>query len=121
MSIAISFFLERPLYDALSLRVHGSGRPVQAPARPPGDLNPARLLGVVLDDQLLLDLGVDLGPDRELVDEDAHLLGHDLKPGGNAAPPGERRSSGSAQGTWPRPQRRRSRSRGTTGCRPGGR
>src|ERR1700761_2815477 len=53
--------------------------------RPPGDLNPARLLGVVLDDQLLLDLGVDLGPDRELVDEDAHLLGHDLKPRGNAA------------------------------------
>src|SRR5487761_2264535 len=43
------------------------------------------LLRVVLDDQLLLDLGVDLGPDRELVDEDAHLLGHDLKPGGNAA------------------------------------
>src|SRR5579862_8096159 len=52
-----------------------------------GDLHPAvcRLLGVVLDDQLLLDQGVDLSPGRELVDEDAHLVRHDLKPRGNSA------------------------------------
>src|ERR1700722_16596181 len=49
-----------------------------------GGLRPAvtnSLLRVVLDDELLLDLGVDLGPARELVHENAHLLRHDLKPG----------------------------------------
>src|SRR3954449_4670500 len=41
------------------------------------------LLGVVLDDQLLLDREVDLGPDRELVDEDPHPRGNGLEPRGD--------------------------------------
>src|SRR4051794_40426832 len=41
------------------------------------------LLGVVLDDQLLLDRDVDLGPDRELVDEDPHPRGDGLEPRGD--------------------------------------
>src|SRR5215469_4890783 len=54
-----------------------------------GDCHPASqaLLRVVLDDQLLLDLGVDLRPGRELVHEDAHLVGHNLKPGRNSLLP----------------------------------
>src|SRR5580692_5035330 len=58
-----------PLYDT----VNGGGR-----------LSPAvtnSLLRVVLDDELLLDQGVNLRPGRELVHEDAHLVRHDLKPG----------------------------------------
>src|ERR1700722_4123349 len=58
-----------PLYDT----VNGGGR-----------LSPAvtnSLLRVVLDDELLLDLGVDLRPARKLVHGDAHLVRHDLKPG----------------------------------------
>src|SRR5215469_438754 len=43
------------------------------------------LLRVVLDDELFLDLGVDLRPPRKLVDEDLHLVGHDLKPRRDAA------------------------------------
>src|SRR5207344_1972616 len=43
----------------------------------------ALLLGVVLDDQLLLDRDVDLGPDRDLVDEDPHPTGDRLEPRGN--------------------------------------
>src|SRR5580704_1457308 len=43
------------------------------------------LLGVILDDELLLDLRVDLRPGRELVHEDAHLVRHDLEPGGHLA------------------------------------
>src|ERR1700734_2362405 len=41
------------------------------------------LLAVELDDELFLDLGVDLGPDRQRVHKHAHLLRHDLKPGRN--------------------------------------
>src|ERR1700722_5134779 len=58
-----------PLYDT----VNGGGR-----------LSPAvsnSLLRVVLDDELLLDLGCDLRPGRERVHENAHLVRHDLKPG----------------------------------------
>src|SRR3569623_1872308 len=43
------------------------------------------LLGVVLDDQLLLDRDVDLGPDRELVDEDPHPSRDRLEPRGDDA------------------------------------
>src|SRR5579863_5591459 len=39
------------------------------------------LLRVELDDQLFLDLGVDLGPDRQRVDQDAHLVRDHLEPG----------------------------------------
>src|SRR5918994_114860 len=39
------------------------------------------LLGVVLDDELLLDRHVDLCADRDLVDEDAHPRRDDLHPG----------------------------------------
>src|ERR1700733_8587548 len=45
------------------------------------------LLRVVLDDQLFLDQGVDLRPDRERVHENAHLVGDDLEPGRNRALP----------------------------------
>src|SRR3984957_7122778 len=58
-----------PLYDT----VNGGGR-----------LSPvvtSSLLRVVLDDELLLDLGVDLRPGRKRVHEDAHLVGHHLEPG----------------------------------------
>src|SRR5690606_20594218 len=48
------------------------------------------LLGVELDDQLLLDLRVDLLPDRELVHEDAHGLGNDAEPRRDVALPGGR-------------------------------
>src|SRR3954464_13655839 len=41
---------------------------------------PVSLLRVVLDDELLLDRQVDLGPDRELVDEDAHPRRDGLEP-----------------------------------------
>src|SRR4051794_484388 len=41
------------------------------------------LLGVVLNDELLLDRDVDLGPDRELVDEDAHPRRDRLEPRGD--------------------------------------
>src|SRR3954447_16654418 len=41
---------------------------------------PVSLLRVVLDDELLLDREVDLGPDRELVDEDAHPRRDGLEP-----------------------------------------
>src|SRR6478752_4565282 len=53
------------------------------------------LLGVVLHDELLLDRDVDLRPDRDLVDEDAHPRRDDLHPRGGdelaglAARPGE--------------------------------
>src|SRR6266705_2237979 len=52
-----------------------------APARVPGRV----LLRVELDDELLLDLGVDLGPGRERVDEDPHLVRDHLKPGRHRA------------------------------------
>src|SRR2546429_1655491 len=39
------------------------------------------LLGVVLDDELFLDLGVDLRPDGQRVHQDPHLVRHDLEPG----------------------------------------
>src|ERR1700691_4391982 len=42
------------------------------------------LLRVELDDELLLDLGVNLCPGRKLVDEDAHRLRRDLEPRGDA-------------------------------------
>src|SRR4051794_23757546 len=38
------------------------------------------LLGVELDDELLLDRHVDLCPDRDLVDQDAHPRRDDLHP-----------------------------------------
>src|SRR6476661_7249390 len=41
------------------------------------------LLGVVLHDELLLDRDVDLCPDRQLVDEDAHPRGDGLEPRGD--------------------------------------
>src|SRR5918993_133697 len=41
------------------------------------------LLGVVLHDELLLDRDVDLGPDRQLVDEDAHPRRDGLEPCGD--------------------------------------
>src|ERR1039458_4267513 len=40
------------------------------------------LLRVVLDDELFLDLGVDLSPGRQGVDQDAHLVRDDFHPGG---------------------------------------
>src|SRR6266851_2467131 len=40
------------------------------------------LLRVVLDDELFLDLGVNLGPGRQGVDQDAHLVRDDFHPGG---------------------------------------
>src|SRR6478735_2577113 len=43
------------------------------------------LLGVVLHDELLLDRDVDLRPDRDLVDEDAHPRRDDLHPRGGDA------------------------------------
>src|SRR4051812_31091112 len=43
------------------------------------------LLGVVLDDQLLPDPGVDLGPDRDRVDQDAHPGRQRLEPRGDVA------------------------------------
>src|SRR6478735_6044879 len=57
--------------------VVAASRPGCAGSRRPHSL----LLGVVLDDQLLLDRDVDLGPDRELVDEDPHPRGDGLEPG----------------------------------------
>src|SRR3954451_17476156 len=46
---------------------------------------PVSLLRVVLDDELLLDRHVDLGPDRELVDEHPHPRRKRLEPGGHHA------------------------------------
>src|SRR4051812_20384232 len=46
------------------------------------------LLGVELDDQLLLDRGVDDLPGRDAVDEDAQLAADDLQPRGNGTLPG---------------------------------
>src|SRR5215470_14825166 len=55
-------------------------RPREAPPEP------ARLLlGVILDDQLLLDQRVDLGPGWQGVHEDAHLVGDHLEPRRNRA------------------------------------
>ena len=48
---------------------------------PPGTPGSPGVLRVELDDQLFLDLGVDLGPDRQRVDQDAHLVRDDLEPG----------------------------------------
>ena len=39
------------------------------------------LLRVVLDDELFLDLGVDLGPDGQRVHQDPHLVRDYLEPG----------------------------------------
>src|SRR5690349_11045795 len=50
----------------------------------------ALLLGVELDDQLLLDQRVDLLADRELVHEDAHVVGGDAQPGRNGLVAGGR-------------------------------
>src|SRR5215472_3268425 len=47
-----------------------------------------RLLRVVLNDELLLDQGVDLGPGRERVHQDAHLVGVHLEPRRDRALPG---------------------------------
>src|SRR6478736_5596155 len=62
-----------------TFRVDGrSGRrrgALRFPRRRPGSL-----LRVVLDDGLLLDGQVDLSPDRELVDEDAHPRRDGLEP-----------------------------------------
>src|SRR3954451_24981713 len=65
-----------------NFRVDGScGR---HPGRWPGR-RPVSLLRVVLDDQLLLDRDVDLGPDRQLVDEDPHPRRDGLEPCRNDA------------------------------------
>src|ERR1700733_7717405 len=48
---------------------------------PPGTPGDPGLLRVELDDQLFLDLRVDLGPDRQRVDQDAHLVRDHLEPG----------------------------------------
>src|SRR3954451_5228839 len=49
------------------------------------DRDRVSLLRVVLDDELLLDREVDLGPDRDLVHEDAHPRRDGLEPGGDDA------------------------------------
>src|SRR5579859_1740092 len=74
----------RPLYDGRDLYFDpfpggGSRRPGQVVT------NGRALLRVVLDDELLLDLGVDLRLDRERVDQDAHLLREHLEPGRHLA------------------------------------
>src|ERR1022692_212383 len=43
------------------------------------------LLRVELDDELFLDLGVDLRPDRECMNEDTHLVRDHLNPRGRGA------------------------------------
>src|ERR1035438_736690 len=59
-----------------------------APRPPPPGPPPVRrpvasvLLRVVLDDELFLDLGVDLGPGRQGVDQDTHFVRDDFHPGG---------------------------------------
>src|SRR6478735_7992869 len=60
---------EKKEWDELSRR---------SPARATTDWR--SLLGVVLHDELLLDRDVDLRPDRDLVDEDAHPRRDDLHP-----------------------------------------
>src|SRR5216117_466734 len=87
-----------PLYDYRDTR--GGLRPPRSPKtvrvpwgfRSPapwgrGRGNPAEAgsLGVVLDDELFLDLGVDLRPDGQRVHQDPHLVRHDLEPGGHGA------------------------------------
>src|SRR5579859_7460759 len=52
---------------------------------PPGTPGDPGLLRVELDDQLFLDLRVDLGPDRQRVDQDAHLVRDHLEPGRHGA------------------------------------
>src|SRR5580704_18162146 len=52
---------------------------------PPGTPGDPGLLRVELDDQLFLDLRVDLGPDRQRVDQDANLVRDHLEPGRHGA------------------------------------
>src|SRR6516165_929288 len=68
--------MEFPFRDARYMTIARTPRPSG-----PGGV----LLRVELDDELFLDLGVDLGPDRERVHEDAHLVGNDLEPGRHRA------------------------------------
>src|SRR5271165_1817783 len=86
MSIVLPFRAARYMTAALTAggwpptglpsadRVCGSCRWPVCPARRP-------LLRVVLDDELLLDQGVDLSADRERVHQDAHLVWYHLDPG----------------------------------------
>src|ERR1700761_7021960 len=53
--------------------------------RPDGRRRSCWLLRVELDDELFLDLRVDLRADGQRVDQDAHLVGNHLEPGGNRA------------------------------------
>src|SRR6478735_10873081 len=62
-----------------NFRVDGRCGRRRGPSRYPRR-RPWSLLRVVLDDELLLDRDVDLGPHRELVDEDAHPRRDGLEP-----------------------------------------
>src|SRR4051794_18578585 len=67
-----------------NFRVDGRCGRRRGAVRPPRR-RPGSLLRVVLDDELLLDREVDLGPDRELVDEDPHPRRDRLEPRRNDA------------------------------------
>src|SRR5215471_4090737 len=70
-----------PFRDARYMTIASGGPAARLPCRHPGGATVTRLLRVELDDELFLDLGVDLGPDRQRVDQDAHLVRDHLEPG----------------------------------------
>src|SRR5918997_4047960 len=76
MSTCFFFLSGHPLYDA---RLTGAGQI---------DRHPVPLLGVELDDQLLLDLRVDDLTRRERVDQDLHLARDGLQPRRHGTLPG---------------------------------
>src|SRR6478735_10860456 len=84
-AISTCFFLSGPTRYLTGPNVLSDGRKAGAPEPEGVGAPPGLLLGVVLDDELLLDGQVDLRPNRKLVHQDAHARRDRLEPRGNDA------------------------------------